>query len=266
MKLNAYARLLASNDVIAPPSSFGPENSADLGERQKTSFDQRQDDTIDEKVESAYTPAFKPDGDSADVMYATTEGDEPEIESDGTQSELEKPSKLTAALSTLSFLINADSTAMTENPFPVVHDYPPAEQGASSTHDNGMQLESAPSPVEMMQVARSTHGMDVLSLVENQPDNPDLVSANKDDGAMMHMVKEVGHGIDEFGEGAAETIARLLASVDPGSTANDNLNPAPDITYPKTDGYLAADAEEVEADINPSMFGNGTQPLGGIGG
>ena len=265
MKLNAYERLLASNDVIAPPSSFGPENAADLSERQKTSFDQRQDNTIDEKVESAYTPSAKPDGDSADVMFATVEGEESGIESGGAQGELEQPSKLTAALSTLSFLINADSTAVTENPFPVVHDYPPAEHGASSTHDNGMMLESAPSPVEMMHVARSTHGMDALPLVENQADNPDLVSANKDSAA-MHVVKEVGHGLDELGTGAAETIARLLASVDPGSTANDNLNPYPDKTYPSTDGYLAADAEEVEADINPAMFGNGTQPLGGMGG
>jgi hypothetical protein len=253
MKLNAYARLLASNDVIAPASSFGPENSADLGERQKTSFDQRQDDSIDEKVESAYTPAFKPDGDSADVMYATAEGDESEIESEGAQSGLEQPSKLIATLNTLSFLINADSTAVSENPFPVIHDYPPAEHGASSTHDNGMQLESAPSPVEMMQVARSTHGMDVLPLVENQGDNPDLVSASEDEGGFTH-------------GGMEATIARLTAAVDPGSTANDNLNPAPDITHPATDGYLAADAEEVDADINPSMFGNGTQPLGGIGG
>jgi hypothetical protein len=253
MKLNAYERLLASNDVIAPPSSFGPENSADLSERQKTSFDQRQDNTIDEKVESAYTPAFKPDGDSADVMYATAEEDEAEIESGGAQGELEQPSKLTATLSTLSFLVNADSTAMTENPFPVVHDYPPAEHGASSTHDNGMMLESAPSPVDMMQTARSTHGMDALPLVENQGDNPDLVSANKDKGGFTH-------------GGMEETIARLLASVDPGSTANDNLNPYPDKTYPSTDGYLAAEAEEVEADINPAMFGNGTQPLGGMGG
>jgi len=266
MKLNAYERLLASNDVIAPPSSFGPENAADLGERQKTSFDQRQDDTIDEKVESAYTPAFKPEGDSADVMYATAEGDESEIESDGAQSSLEQPSKLTATLSTLAFLINADSTAVTENPFPVIHDYPPAEHGASSTHDNGMMLESAPSPVEMMQVARSTHGMDALPLVENQGDNPELVSATKEDGPLMHVVKEVGHGMDELGEGMAETVARLLASVDPGSTANDNLNPYPDKFYPSTDGYLAAEAEEVEADINPAMFGNGTQPLGGMGG
>jgi hypothetical protein len=264
MKLNAYERLLASNEVIAPPSSFGPENATDLGERQKVSFDQRQDNSIDEKIESAYTPAFKPDGDSADVMYATTEWEGEEIESEGAQSDLEQTSKLTAALSTLSFLINADSTAVTENPFPVVHDYP-SERDASSTHDNGMMLESAPSPVEMMQVARSTHGMDALPLVENQADNPDLVSANKD-GMAMHVVKEVGHGLDELGTGAAETIARLLASVDPGSTANDNLNPYPDKTYPSTDGYLAADAEEVEADINPAMFGNGTQPLGGMGG
>lgn len=264
MKLNAYERLLASSDVIAPPTSFGSENATDLGERQGTSFKQRQDNSIDPKVESAYTPAFKPDGDSADVMYATAEDEDAEIDSDGAQSELEQPSKLTATLSTLSFLVNADSTAQTENPFPVVHDYPPAEHGASSTHDNGMMLESAPSPVEMMQVARSTHGMDALSLVENQDDNPDLVSASED-GAMMHVVKEVGHGIDEL-SGMAETVARLLASVDPGSTANDNLNPAPDITHPATNGYLAADAEEVEADINPSMFGNGTQPLGGMGG
>jgi hypothetical protein len=253
MKLNAYARLLASNDVIAPPSSFGPENSADLSERQKTSFDQRQDNTIDEKVESAYTPAFKPDGDSADVMYATAEGDESEIESEGAQSELEQPSKLTATLMTLSFLVNADSTAVTENPFPIVHDYPPAEHGASSTHDNGMVLESAPSPVAMTQTARSTHGMDVLPLVENQGDNPDLVSAEADDGGFTH-------------GGMEETIARLIASTDPGSTANDNINPYPDKIYPSTDGYLAAEAEEVEADINPSMFGNGTQPLGGMGG
>jgi hypothetical protein len=253
MKLNAYERLLASNEVIAPPSSFGPENATDLGERQKVSFDQRQDNSIDEKIESAYTPAFKPDGDSADVMYATAEEDEAEIESGGAQGELEQPSKLIATLSTLSFLVNADSTAMTENPFPVVHDYPPAEHGASSTHDNGMMLESAPSPVDMMQTARSTHGMDALPLVENQGDNPDLVSANKDKGGFTH-------------GGMEETIARLLASVDPGSTANDNLNPYPDKTYPSTDGYLAAEVEEVEADINPAMFGNGTQPLGGMGG
>lgn len=264
MKLNAYERLLASSKVIAPPTSFGDENAADLGARQGVAFDQRQDDSI-APVESAYTPAFKPDGDSADVMYATVEEDETEIEAGGAQSELEQPSKLTAALSTLSFLINADSTAQTENPFPIVHDYPPSEREASSTHDNGMQLESAPSPVEMMQVARSTHGMDILSLVENQDDNPDLVSASED-GAAMHVVKEIGHGLDEIGTGAAETIARLLASVDPGSTANDNINPYPDKFYPTTDGYLAADAEEVEADINPSMFGNGTQPLGGMGG
>lgn len=265
MKLNAYERLLASSEVIAPPSSFGSDNETDLNERQGVAFDQRQDSSIDDKVESAYTPAFKQDGDSADVMYATAEGDESEIESEGSQSELEQPSKLTAALSTLSFLINADSTAVTENPFPVVHDYPPAEHGASSTHDNGMMLESAPSPVEMMQVARSTHGMDVLPLVENRADDPDLVSANQDSAA-MHVVKEIGHGLDELGTGAAETIARLLSSVDPGSTANDNLNPYPDKTYPSTDGYLAAEVEEVEADINPSMFGNGTQPLGGMGG
>lgn len=264
MKLNAYERLLASSDVIAPPSSFGPENATDLGDRQNVSFDQRQDNTIDEKIESAYTPSAKPAGDSADVMYATAEGDESEIESEGAQSELEQPSKLTAALSTLSFLINADSTAVTENPFPIVHDYP-SERDASSTHDNGMMLESAPSPVDGMQTARSTHGMDILPLVENQPDDPDLVSASEDSAA-MHVVKEVGHGIDELGKGAAETIARLLASVDPGSTANDNINPYPDKTYPSTDGYLAAEAEEVEADINPSMFGNGTQPLGGMGG
>jgi hypothetical protein len=115
-----------------------------------------------------------------------------------------------------------------------------------------MMLESAPSPVEMMQVARSTHGMDALPLVENQGDDPDLVSANEDNGGFTH--------------GMEATIARLRAAVDPGSTANDNLNPAPDITYPATNGYLAADAEEVEADINPAMFGNGTQPLGGMGG
>lgn len=264
MKLNAYERLLASSDVIAPPTSFGNENATDLGERQGVAFKQRQDESIDPKVESAYTPAAKPDGDSADVMYATAEEDDAEIDSEGAQSELEQPSKLTATLSTLSFLVNADSTAVTENPFPIVHDYP-SERDASSTHDNGMMLESAPSPVDMMQVARSTHGMDILSLVENRADDPDLVSANKD-GALMHVVKEVGHGIDELGQGTAETIARLLASVDPGSTANDNINPYPDKTYPSTDGYLAADAEEVEADINPAMFGNGTQPLGGMGG
>jgi hypothetical protein len=266
MKLNAYERLLASSDVIAPPTSFGQENANDLGERQGVAFHQRQDDSIDPpKVKSAYTPEFKPDGDSADVMYATAEEDEAEIDSEGAQSELEQPSKLTATLSTLSFLVNADSTAQTENPFPVVHDYPPEEHGAS-THDNGMMLESAPSPVDMMQVARSTHGMDALPLVENQADNPDLVSATKEDGPLMHAAKEVGHGIDELGEGMAETVARLLASVDPGSTANDNLNPYPDKFYPTTDGYLAAEAEEVEADINPAMFGNGTQPLGGMGG
>jgi hypothetical protein len=225
MKLNAYARLLASNDVIAPPSSFGPENSADLSERQKTSFDQRQDNTIDEKVESAYTPAFKPDGDSADVMYATAEGDESEIESEGAQSELEQPSKLTATLMTLSFLVNADSTAVTENPFPIVH-------GASSTHDNGMVLESAPSPVAMTQTARSTHGMDVLPLVENQGDNPDLVSAEADDGGFTH-------------GGMEETIARLIASTDPGSTANDNINPYPDKIYPSTDWAAWADNLEL---------------------
>jgi hypothetical protein len=263
MKLNAYERLLASNAVIAPPTSFGGENATDLSERQNVSFDQRQDNTIDEKIESAYTPSAKPDGDSADVMYASAEGDESEIESGGDQSDFEQPSKLTAALSTLSFLINADSTAVTENPFPVVHDYP-SERDASSTHDNGMMLESAPSPVEEIE-ARSTHGMDILSLTEGRQDNPDLVSANKD-GMAMHVVKEVGHGLDELGTGAAETIARLLASVDPGSTANDNLNPYPDKTYPSTDGYLAAEVEEVEADINPSMFGNGEQPLGGMGG
>jgi hypothetical protein len=253
MKLNAYERLLASNDVIAPPTSFGSENATDLGERQGVAFKQRQDDSIEPpKVESAYTPEFKPDGDSADVMYATAEEEDAEIDSEGSQSGLEQPSKLTATLSTLSFLVNADSTAQAENPFPIVHDYPPAEHGASSTHDNGMMLESAPSPVEMMQVARSTHGMDALPLVENQGDDPDLVSANEDNGGFTH--------------GMEATIARLRASVDPGSTANDNLNPAPDITYPATNGYLAADAEEVEADINPAMFGNGTQPLGGMGG
>jgi hypothetical protein len=253
MKLNAYERLLASEQVIAPPTSFRGENSADLGERQGESFKQRQDDSID--VKSAYTPAFKPDGDSADVMYATTEGDESEIESGGSQGEMEVPkveSKLTAALSTLSFLVNADSTAVAEDPFPVQYDYP-SEQEASSTHDNGMMLESAPSPVAMCQVARSTHGMDVLPLVENQGDNPELVSANEDEGGFTH-------------GGMEATIARLMASVDPGSTANDNLNPYPDKTYPSTDGYLAAEAEEVEADINPAMYGMGTQPLGGIGG
>lgn len=238
MKLNAYERLLASNAVIAPPTSFGGENAADLSERQNVSFDQRQDNTIDEKIESAYTPSSKPDGDSADVMYASAEGEGSEIESGGDQSDLEQPSKLTAALSTLSFLINADSTAVTENPFPVEHDYP-SERDASSTHDNGMMLESAPSPVEEIE-ARSTHGMDILSLTEGRPDDPDCISAG--------------------------AVARLLASVDPGSTANDNLNPYPDKTYPSTDGYLAAEAEEVEADINPSMFGNGDQPLGGMGG
>jgi hypothetical protein len=249
MKLNAYERLLASEGVIAPSTSFRGENEADLGARQGESFSQRQDKSI----ESAYTPAFKPDGDSADVMYATSEVEGAEIEAEGAQSGLEKPSKLTATLSTLSFLVNADSTAVAENPFPMVHDYPPAEQGASSTHDNGMKLESAPSPIAMTQTARSTHGMDALPLVENQGDNPDLVSAQKDDGGFTH-------------GGMEETIARLRASTDPGSTANDNLNPYPDKTYPTTDGYLAAEAEEVEADINPSMFGNGTQPLGGMGG
>jgi hypothetical protein len=243
MKLNAYERLLASEGVIAPSTSFRSENEADRSERAGESFTQRQDNSI----ESAYTPSAKPDGDSADVMYATSEVEGEEIESEGTQS------KLTATLSTLSFLINADSTAVAENPFPMVHDYPPAEQGASSTHDNGMKLESAPSPIAMTQTARSTHGMDALPLVENQGDNPDLVSAQKDDGGFTH-------------GGMEETIARLRASTDPGSTANDNLNPYPDKTYPTTDGYLAAEAEEVEADINPSMFGNGTQPLGGMGG
>ncbi len=261
MKLNAYERLLASESVIAPSTSFGGENESDLGERQGESFMQRQDNSI----ESAYTPAFKPEGDSADVMYATLEGDDDEIESGGAQSDLEEPSKLTATLSTLAFLINADSTAVAENPFPVVKEYLPPVQG-SSTHDNGMQLESTPSPVAMTQTARSTHGMSILPLVEGQDDNPDLVSASEGESGLTHVVKDVGHGIDELGKGAAETIARLLASVDPGSTANDNLNPTPDKTYPKTDGYLAADAEEVEADINPSMFGNGSQPLGGMGG
>jgi hypothetical protein len=249
MKLNAYERLLASESIIAPSTSFRGENAGDLGARQGEAFKQRQDNSI----ESAYTPAFKPDGDSADVMYATSEVEGEEIESDGAQSSLEQPSKLTATLSTLSFLVNADSTAVAENPFPIVHDYPPAEQGASSTHDNGMMLESAPSPVAMTQTARSTHGMDALPLVENQGDNPELVSANKEGSGMLD-------------EGMAETVARLLASTDPGSTANDNLNPYPDKFYPSTDGYLAAEAEEIEADINPSMFGNGTQPLGGMGG
>jgi hypothetical protein len=248
MKLNAYERLLASSEVIAPGSSFGGENEADLNARQGESFKEREQGTIEPKVESAYTPAFKPDGDSADVMYATLEGKGSEIESGGSTA----PSKLTATLSTLSFLINADSTAVAEDPFPVVHDYP-SEQDASSTHDNGMKLESAPSPVAMMQVGRSTHGMDALPLVENQGDDPELVSANEDDGGFTH-------------GGMEETIARLRASVDPGSTANDNLNPYPDKTYPSDDGYLAAEAEEVEADINPSMFGNADQPLGGIGG
>jgi hypothetical protein len=240
MNLNAYERLLASG-VIAPPTSFKGENAADLGARQGEAFKQRQDNSIEPKVESAYTPSSKANGDSADVMYATSEGDDSEIESEGAQSELETPSKLMATLDTLSFLVNADSTAQTENPFPLVHDYPPAEQAASSTHDNGMVLESAPSPVDMVQIARSTHGMEVLPLVENQVDNPDLVSANKD---------------------MEDTIARLIEAE---STANDNINPYPDKTYPATDGYLAAEVE-VEADINPSMFGNGTQPLGGMGG
>lgn len=237
MKLNAHARLLASDAVIAPPTSFRDDNEADLNERQGVAFKQRQDSTSDSKTKtkSAYTPAFKPDGDSADVMNASSE----EIDSGGDQSDLEGPkeTKLTAALNTLSFLINAGSTSVAEDPFPVEHDFPPP-QYASSTHGNGMQLESAPSPLEEIS-ARSTHGMDIHDLVENQGDNPDLVSA---------------------------TVERLLSSVDPGSTANDNLNPYPDKIYPSTDGYLAAEAEEVEADINPSMFGVAEQPLGGIGG
>lgn len=237
MKLNAHTRLLASDAVIAPPTSFRDENEADLGERQGVSFKQRQDSTIDTKA--AYTPAFKPDGDSADVMNASVEVEGKEIESGGDQSDLEEPkeTKLTAALNTLSFLINAGSTAVAEDPFPVEHDFPPP-QYASSTHGNGMQLESAPSPLEEIS-ARSTHGMDIHDLVENQADDPDLVSA---------------------------MVNRLLSTVDPGSTANDNLNPYPDKIYPSTDGYLAAEAEEVEADINPSMFGVAEQPLGGIGG
>lgn len=246
MKLNAHERLLASDAVIAPSTSFKDENQADLGERQGEAFKQRQDNSID--VKSAYTPAFKPDGDSADVMNASTE----EVESGGAKSELEAPkeTKLTATLSTLSFLINADSTAVAEDPFTVENDFPPP-QYASSTHGNGMQLESAPSPIEEIS-ARSTHGMEVLPLVENQGDDPDLVSANEDKGGFTH--------------GMEAAVARLLASVDPGSTANDNLNPYPDKIYPSTDGYLAAEAEEVEADINPSMFGVAEQPLGGMGG
>lgn len=238
MKLNAHERLLASDAVIAPPTSFRDDNAADLNERQGEAFKQRQDSSTDKKpksLKSAYTPAFKPEGDSADVMNASTD----EVDDGGAQSELEVPkeTKLTAALNTLSFLINAGSTAVAEDPFPVEHDFPPP-QYATSTHGNGMQLESAPSPLEEIS-ARSTHGMDIHDLVENQGDNPDLVSA---------------------------AVSRLLSSVDPGSTANDNLNPYPDKIYPSTDGYLAAEAEEVEADINPSMFGVAEQPLGGIGG
>lgn len=233
MKLNAYSRLLASEEVIAPSSSFSDENKADLINRQNVSFERRQGNA--KKVKSAYTPAFKPAGDSADVMYAS----EDEVESGGKQGELEAPSKLMATLSTLSFLVNADSTAVAEDPFPVEYDFP-GEQLASSTHDNGMCLESAESAVDTMETtARSTHGMDIHDLVENQPDEPDLVSA---------------------------VVRRLGANVDPGSTANDNLNPYPDKFYPTTDGYLAAEAEEVEADINPSMYGNADQPLGGMGG
>lgn len=226
MKLNAHTRLVASDEVIAPSTSFRDENEQDLDARQGVAFKQRQDSA--EKVKSAYTPAFKPEGDSADVMYASQE----EMESAGEQSELKaKESKITVALSTLAFLINADSTAVLENPFPMAPDFP---LEATSTHDSGMNLESARSPLEQLE-ARSTHGMDIHDLVENKSDNPDLVSA---------------------------AIARLKAN----STALDNLNPYPDKYYPSTDGYLDAEAEEVEADINPSMFGNADQPLGGMGG
>lgn len=240
MKLNACERLLASSEVIAPSTSFRDDNEADLQQRQGESFKERESSgQRGTKSESAYTPAFKPEWDSADTMYASS--DEEEVKSGGGQSELEvSPTKLSATLSTLSFLINADSTAMTENPFPMVHDFP-SDQMASSTHDNGMNLEAAPCGVEMME-ARSTHGMDILSLVENQPDNPELISARN------------------------AIIDRLKASVDPGSTANDNINPYPDKIYPVTDGYLDAKTEEVDADINPSMFGNASQPLGGMGG
>lgn len=235
IELNAQARLLAGEEVIAPSESFRDENKADLGERQSQSFEKREksvDPVKQKNVESASTPAGKSEGDSADVMYAC--GDQSQM---FTQALAIASRLMTEDDSLTKQMENANSTAVAEDPFPVEQDAESTHDGntsievefASSTHDQGMNLESAPSMVECVE-ADSTH-MD-----------------------------------DTYCERSVQAAYRLTASA--GSTALDNITPVSRIVGPDVDeNYLNVRGENEQlADANPAMFGNGEQPLAGIGG
>jgi hypothetical protein len=244
MKLNAATRLQAG-EIIAPSESFRGENRQNLHERQSES--QRYDDKADKetKVKSASTPESKSPADTADVMYAKKAplfahfrliADRLMTEDDPLTTDMENA-------------CTADSTTVSEDPFPVEHDAQSTHEGndaievidcrATSTHDQSMMLESG----EVL--AESTHGMDKFKITEHKPQESCLEIASN------------------------TALARLTQATDPGSTAQDNVTPMTRIVGDDVDeNYLnvRGTPNEQNADADPAMFGNGTQPLGGIGG
>lgn len=243
--LNAATRLSAG-EIIAPSESFRTENKRDLRDQQSDIHHDVKDNKNnkdDTHVESASTPEGVSPADTADVMYASKESspllahfrlmaDRLMTEDDPLTTDMENACM-------------ADSTTVTENPFPVEHDAQSTHEGndaievidcrASATHDVPMMLESG----EVL--AESTHGMDKFKISEHQPQESSIE--------------------------AIAALNRLTASAN--STAQDNVVPVYRSVGDDVDeNYLNVRGKQNEqnADADPAMFGNGTQPLGGIGG
>lgn len=253
--LNAATRLQAG-EVIAPSESYRSENKRDLRDQQNDlqhdSKERRNEQQKETSIESASTPDSLSPADTADVMYAAKQSaplfahirllaDRLMTEDDPLTTDMENACM-------------ADSTTMTENPFPVEHDAESTHEDntavevvdcrASATHDWPMMLQADDV------LADSTHGMDKFKLSEHQPQDS---------------VSEIEEAISTHGGNTA--LGRLFASAN--STAQDNVVPVYRSVGDDVDeNYLnvRGTQHEQNADTDPAMFGNGEQPLGGIGG